>query len=204
MKVFEAISKRCSIRKYASTPIPNEVLQQILEAARLSPSGGNGQNCYYGVVTDETKKRELAEAAGGQMWIAEAPVVIALCSEITYNTADLPEDDFSLEVNRLRFGKEMLKHLAKCSDKRGLGLLWANACPLIPGTHMTLVATSHGLDSCWIGYLDTTRASEALNLPKEYACLFLLPIGYRREEPKKRTSRKPLAELTFFNTWEVK
>lgn len=96
MNVNEAIVRRRAIRNFASTPIPDDVLQEILEAARWAPSGGNGQNCCYGVVTDETKKKELAQAAGEQMWIASAPVVIALCSQISYNTADLQEDDFSL------------------------------------------------------------------------------------------------------------
>lgn len=204
MNVMEAISKRRSIRAYAPTPIPRAILDEILEAARLAPSGGNGQNCYYGVVTDEYQKTELAKAAGGQMWIAEAPVVIALCAKTEYNTADLPEDDFSLVVNRLRFGRELLEYLAKCEDKRGLGLLWANGSPLIPGTHMTLVAKHHGLDTCWIGYLDVARAGEILNLPHNMACLFLLPIGYTAKEPKKKSSRKSIEEVVFYETWEVR
>lgn len=204
MNVMEAIIKRRSIRSYAPTPIPTEVLDEILEAARLAPSGGNGQNCYYGVVTDVQKKKELAQAAGGQMWIADAPVVIALCSKTEYNTADLPEDDFSLIVNRLRFGRELLEYLAECQDKRGVGLLWANGSPLISGTHITLAATHHGLDTCWIGYLNVARAGEILNLPHNMACLFLLPLGYAAVEPKKKSSRKPIDEVVFYDRWEVK
>lgn len=104
MNVREAIEKRRSIRCYATTPIPEQALNDMLEAARLAPSGGNGQNCYFGVVTDPARKKDLAIAAGEQMWIAHAPMVIALCSAIDYNTANMPEDDFSLEVNRLRYG----------------------------------------------------------------------------------------------------
>lgn len=202
MNVLEAIAKRRSIRSYAPTPIHREILTDILEAVRLAPSGGNGQNWYCGVITDESKKEELAKAAGGQMWIASAPVVIALCSSIDYNTADLPEDDFSLAVNRLRFGRGMIDYLAGCTDKRGLGLLWANACPLIPGTHISLAAKSYGLDTCWIGYLDVARASDILNLPPSMACLFLMPLGYAAAEPKKKTSRKPLEETVFYDKWE--
>ena len=204
MKVMEAIIKRRSIRNYAPTPIPQETLDEILEAARLAPSGGNGQNWYIGVVRDEHIKRELANAAGRQMWIAEAPVVIAFCANIEYNTADLPEDDFSLAVNRLRFGREMLDYLSGCKDKRGLGIMWANACPLIPGTHITLAATNHGLDTCWVGYLDVAKASSLLNLPASMACLYLMPLGYRATEPKKKSSRKGIEEVVFYDKWEVK
>lgn len=82
--------------------------------------------------------------------------------------------------------------------------MWANGCPLIPGTHMTLVATSYGLDTCWIGYLDVQKAGQILGLPENMACLYLLPIGYPAQEPKKKSTRKPLEEITFYNTWEAK
>lgn len=203
MNVREAIEKRRSIRRYAPTPIPEQALNDMLEAARLAPSGGNGQNCYFGVVTDLVKKKELAVAAGEQMWIAEAPVVIALCSAVDYNTATLPEDDFSLEVNRLRYGHVYLKHLESCPDQRAVSTMWANGCPLIPGTHMTLVATSYGLDTCWIGYLDVQAAGQILGLPENLACLYLLPVGYPAED-SKRSTRRPLKELVFHNTWEAK
>ncbi|KAF0194227.1 MAG: nitroreductase [Bacillota bacterium] len=204
MNLMEAITKRRSIRNYAPTLIPREILDEILEAARLAPSGGNGQNCCYGVVTDEHMKRKLAQAAGGQMWIAEAPVVIAFCANIEYNTANLPEDDFSLAVNRLRYGREMLDYLSGCKDKRGLGIMWANACPLIPGTHITLAATNHGLDTCWIGYLDVAKAGEILSLPSNMACFYLMPLGYAAVEPKKKSTRKPVEEVVFYDKWEAR
>jgi len=44
MTLFEAIEKRRSIRKFKNTPISKEIVDEMLEAARLSPSGGNAQN----------------------------------------------------------------------------------------------------------------------------------------------------------------
>jgi nitroreductase len=43
---------RTSVRKFQNKPVPEEVIQEMLEAARLSPSGGNEQPWAFGVITD--------------------------------------------------------------------------------------------------------------------------------------------------------
>lgn len=43
MDVFQAVTTRRSIRKYKPDPVPEELIQEILEAARWSPSWGNTQ-----------------------------------------------------------------------------------------------------------------------------------------------------------------
>ena len=76
MDVFSAIKERRSVRKYSSKPIEKEKLDKVLEAARLSPSAGNQQNWKFIVVQDKEKIKKLKEAAGGQQFVEEAPVVI--------------------------------------------------------------------------------------------------------------------------------
>ena len=39
MNFLELVTKRCSIRRFASTPVEIEKIEYILEAARLSPVG---------------------------------------------------------------------------------------------------------------------------------------------------------------------
>ena len=41
--IADLLKKRCSIRSFLDRKIPEDVLGAILEAARLSPSGGNEQ-----------------------------------------------------------------------------------------------------------------------------------------------------------------
>jgi len=83
MELMEAIRKRVSIRNFLEKPLPDELIEEILDAARLAPSGGNGQNWVFGVVKDVKLKTQLAYAAGNQMWIASAPVVFACCADIS-------------------------------------------------------------------------------------------------------------------------
>jgi nitroreductase len=78
MDVSEAVHKRRSIRAYDSTPIPDEKLNNILEAARLAPSAGNVQPWYFIVVTDGEKRRKLSQARFAK-FLSQAPVVIVGC-----------------------------------------------------------------------------------------------------------------------------
>ena len=84
MAVMEAIRKRYSCRAYQDRPVEQEKLESILEAARLAPSAKNLQDWRFVVVTDKEKKRRLADAASGQMFIADAGAIIAACSNSDY------------------------------------------------------------------------------------------------------------------------
>ncbi len=66
MNVMEAIKKRSSIRAYQDKPVPEDKLDQVLEAARLAPSGRNNQNWKFIVVRDDAIRQELGRASGGQ------------------------------------------------------------------------------------------------------------------------------------------
>lgn len=81
MEVFEAIQKRKSIRAYESTPIPEDKIKRILEAARLAPSAANIQPWHFIVVTDPEVRRKLAKGGRYAGFLAEAPVVIVGCGD---------------------------------------------------------------------------------------------------------------------------
>jgi nitroreductase len=80
MDAFEAIEKRRSIRNYEPTPVPEEKLEKILEAARLAPSARNRQPRHFIVVTDAEKRKALS---GGMFakFLKQSPVVIAACGD---------------------------------------------------------------------------------------------------------------------------
>ena len=200
MTVMEAIQKRRSARSYLDRPIEDTLILELLEAARLAPSGGNGQNHVFGVVKDQEIKLALARVAGNQMWIAEAPVVIACCARLGADLKDLPESDFGLRVDELRFTRPFIQYLNAYPDRKAVSSLFVNAAPLIPAEHMVLAAAAHGIQACYIGWLDVWEASRILNLPGDIACLFLLPMGYPKREPGKK-KLKSLDEISFFDRY---
>jgi nitroreductase len=81
MEVFEAIQRRRSVRAYAKTPVPEEKLGKILEAARLAPSAENIQPWYFVVVTDHKKRKEIAQSGIFAGFLDESPVVIVGCGD---------------------------------------------------------------------------------------------------------------------------
>ena len=83
MDIMEAIGSRRSIRSYQDRPVEQDKLNRILEAGGLAPSARNLRDWKFVLVTDEDKRRKLSEAAMGQPYVAQAPVVIAACGTET-------------------------------------------------------------------------------------------------------------------------
>ena len=167
MDLFEVIEKRRSIRSYKPTPIPNEHLKKILEAARLAPSGKNLQPWRFIIVRNPERKRMLAEAAMNQMFIAEADVVIVALSDPTIYSST--------------------------GTKRRIPYLQD---PMIAIEHMILAATALGYGTCWIGAFNEDKVKQIVNAPEELAVIALLPIGVPNENPPPRP-RKSFGEIFF-------
>ena len=79
MDVFKAVESRRSIRKYTGEPVPRELIDRLLEAARVAPSTSNTQSWKFKVVTDPRAREKIRDVAYGQKFVAEAPVIIACC-----------------------------------------------------------------------------------------------------------------------------
>lgn len=80
MSVIDVISSRRSVRKYENKEIPKEVLNQILEAGRQSPSAVNKQPYRFVVVTKTELKKEMK--AIFSRFLEKAPVVIVGCANV--------------------------------------------------------------------------------------------------------------------------
>jgi FMN reductase [NAD(P)H] len=76
-----------SIRSYTTASVSDEMLQAIIEAGHRAPSSMNAQEISVIVVRDTERKAKIAELTGGQTWIAQAPVFIAIVAD--YNKTDM-------------------------------------------------------------------------------------------------------------------
>ena len=80
------IKERRTIRKYTQQPIPNELLNRLIEEAARTQTMGNLQ-LYSVVVTKSAEmKRKLAPAHFNQPMVTEAPVVITVCADFRRTT----------------------------------------------------------------------------------------------------------------------
>lgn len=121
MEVHEAILERYSVRSYQDRPIPQGLVMQLLEAAKMAPSASNRQPFKLVVVTRKDLQEELALAANKQSFVAEAPVVFAM-------VALEPERLMSCEVPAYAVDLAIvLDHITLMATAKGLGSCWIGA-----------------------------------------------------------------------------
>jgi len=118
MHVIEAIKQRRSIRDYEDRPVPDEKLNRILEAGRLSPSARNSQDRKFIVIREEEQRRKLAQSAGHQRHVAKAPVLIAAVgTKPEYHMPNgVPAYPVDLAI--------ALDHMTLIAIEEGLGTCW--------------------------------------------------------------------------------
>lgn len=121
MEVMEAIRKRHSIRSYEDREVEDEKLNLILEAGRLAPSASNRQEWRYVVVRDKQTRQKLMEAAAGQAFVAEAPVVIACCAESDGHIMRCGQPCYPIDV------AISIDHMTLKAVEEGLGTCWVGA-----------------------------------------------------------------------------
>ncbi len=120
MELMQVIRARRSIRSYLDRPVEEEKLLAVLEAGRLAPSARNMQDWRFIVVSDPATRQRLAEAAKGQQFVAQAPLVIAACG-----TSDLVmtcgQPAYAIDV------AIALDHMTLAAASLGLGSCWIGA-----------------------------------------------------------------------------
>src|SRR3989442_15201113 len=76
MEVLEAIKSGKSVSKFKPTPVPEQKIQAVFNAARLAPSADNLQPWKFIVVRDEDVKRQVAAACTNAKRVADAPILV--------------------------------------------------------------------------------------------------------------------------------
>ncbi len=70
----QSIRNRRSIRKYKLEPVPDEIIRDIVDCARLAPTARNVQPWVIGVVRDRKLRRSIADLAEYGKFISDSPV----------------------------------------------------------------------------------------------------------------------------------
>ncbi len=156
------ISKRKSIRGYLDKEVENEKLDYLIEAFRLAPSAKNLQPWKLIVIKDKNIIKELIPACKNQVFIGEAPIVIAACAfeEEAYGTMGGYLNSYPLDIG-------------------------------IAFEHLILAAAEQGLGTCWIGAFLEEEVKKVLKVPEKVRVVALTPVGYPndtgRDKPRKKT-----------------
>ena len=142
-KITELLKTRSSTRRFSSKPIPQTVLEDILEAGRLSPSGGNQQSWRFGVITNPGLIAQIAHIAHRQGCMAHAPLIVVLC------TVFASDEQGGRDIQIQRF-PEHAGVIASLNQDLYRALNQEEHQTKIAGTHMVLAALEHGVGSCWV------------------------------------------------------
>ena len=156
MTVYDNAIKRRSIRHYADRPVPRELLQKCVDAARLAPSGANLQPLEFVIVDDPDLASRIFPTIRWAMYIRPAH--------------DPPP------------GKEAKAYIL-ILKKKDINPAWALCDVGSAMENIILVALDEGVASCALLSVDFDAVSSILNVPDDFHISLLIALGYPDESP---------------------
>jgi len=152
MDAITAIKTRRSIRKYKDKPVPDEVIDQLLEVGMMAPSAGNEQPWHFIVIKDREILDKIPTVHPYSKMITQAPVAILVCGDTRMEKhKGFWVQDCSAATQNILIAAHAL----------GLSSVWLGVYPA--GDRVKGI-------------------SELFGLPEHVFPLSLLPIGYPDEE----------------------
>jgi nitroreductase len=181
--IHPLFQERWSPRSFAPTPISSAQIRSLLEAARWSASGGNGQPWSFVVAAQEDRATFdlllhcLAE--GNQVWAQHAPLLILTVAQL-------------------------LREPGKPNNLALYDLGQAVA-------HLSLQATALGMQVHQMAGFSADLARAAFAIPEDHAPVTVIAVGapgapealpesLRVRELAERT-RKPIDSFAYGGTW---
>lgn len=163
MNVYELLMRRRSVRVFKDQKIPESMIEQLIDVANNAPSGGNIQPVSIILVRNAEGRKKLAELAGGQPWVKNAPLSMIFCLDFyrIKKWAEMCQTDFR--------GEEALNHF-----------LIAYADLMVAAQNVALLAEDIGLGTVYVGSIqneiDETR--NFFEIPKYVLPMMVLSIGF--------------------------
>ena len=212
MDVIEAIERTGACRYFKPDPVPDEVLERLLGAARFGPQGGNRQPVRYVVVRDAALKQQLAE-----WYLPLWRAVLDRAATGGYRTAHGSEGSSPI----LSAATHLAEHLAEvpvlvvvCAVFDDLARPDAelNRPGVVGGAsiypsvqNLLLAARNEGLGAVMTTLLCAVepQVKELLHIPAGVITCAMVPIGYPQRALPTRLSRLPVSSIVFADQFGV-
>ena len=162
---------RYSVRAYKSTPVEDDKLNQVLEAARLAPTASNKQAFQIIVIHTAGREEEL-RGIYPKTWFTQGPLVIGIVA--------LPQESWY---------RKKYDNINYCYVDCAIAM-----------DHLILAASGLGLGTCWIADFNPDTTRQTLGLPDDVAPVAFTPLGYPADEPTPKR-RKDLSDLVRYERW---
>jgi len=208
LSTWEAIRQRRSIRKYTNDEVPDDLINQILEAARLAPSGCNNQPWRFIVVRDEKVRRGICQLCSKQRFIEEAPITIVCFADLNRYSPESMKNQWN-ELVDWGIAQTLSGDLAKQEhwEQRPIAqfgrekqLFMAVSNTFIAIEHILLMATALGLGTCFLGATDDGKLNKLFSLPNNLASVAVVTVGYPAGQipaPRPRITMKQMLLKPF-------
>ena len=173
---FETVVKRRRMcREFLDRGVPQEKIDRILDLASRYPSAGHTEPQEFIVVHNRRMKEDLAHAALDQMFVAQAPLVIVVVSDVRRSAR--------------RYGERGVRFFS-IIDGAFVAML------------ILLAVVEEGLGACFVGSFYDEEVQEVLSLPQEVRPIGIIPVGYCAEGPRKfrRRSREQIVHLDQYGS----
>jgi nitroreductase len=184
----DAIEQRRAARAFKSDPIPDVILEEILQLGVRSPSGYNLQPWRFIVVREQENRDKLKACAFNQRQVGEAPVMLICCGDRSVGNSDYIESVIELGkeagamndayANYMRSAIPSLFENHPCFENLEA---WTNRHTMLAVAHIMIVAKSYGVDSCPMEGFVTTQVKEAFQIPEGVDVCCLVALGYATE-----------------------
>jgi len=176
-ETISLLQHRVSVRKYTEKPVPEDMVEAILEAAFRAPTSSNIQAYSVIVVRDKNTLQKLSVPTGNQQHVANTPVFLAFCADLTRMQWAMEKNAKSIDDNNLE-----------------LGLVSAVDATLV-GMATSLAAESLGLKGVMIGAVrnDPNTVADILGLPQKVFCVFGMCLGWPGDVPQQKPRMQPSA-----------
>lgn len=183
-ETLSLLTSRKSDRSFSDEPITEADLDAVIAAGHQAPTSCNGQHVSVVVVRDPEKRSRIAECAGGQPWVAKAPVFLAVI----------------FDLYKLNHGSERSGHTQKVQDCLEGVIMGCLDCGIATAA-MAAAAASLGLGSVPIGGIRNNPGDmiQLLGLPR----LTFAPVGLCIGHVKKPALKRPRLALSTFRHEEV-
>jgi len=183
-KTINTIKDHRSIRDFDKKNIEESVLEEIIIAAQSMPNSINGQQTSIIVIKNQEKRNKIAEIAGGQPWIEEAPVFLLFIADFYKTEIAAKKNDIQQVIH------ESIEGTLVSTVDVGLNMGAA-----------IIAAESLGLGIVPIGGIRNAPEEmiELFDLPDQTFPIAGLSIGY----PKSKSKKKPRLPLETFSHKET-
>jgi len=110
MDAIEALKGRRSVRVYEDKPVPKEIIEEIIDTARLAPTANNIQPWEFIVITDAGTRRSIAELTDWGKFIAQSGACVAVYAKAV--------------KHYLEDGSAAIENILVAAHAFGLGTCW--------------------------------------------------------------------------------